>query len=63
MPWYDYRCDECEETFEVRRSMSEDAAESRPRCPECGSPETRRLFGNVFAGTGGGESCAPSGKG
>lgn len=59
MPWYDYRCDACEETFEVRRSMSESGEDETPACPECGSRETRRLFGNVFAGS---RACEPSGK-
>lgn len=63
MPWYDHRCDDCDARFEVRRSMSEDAADATPECPECGSPETRRLFGNVFAGTGSGRGCEPSGEG
>ena len=58
MPWYDYRCEACDETFEIRRSMSDDGEDGAPACPECGSSETRRLFGNVFAGTGG---CEPSG--
>lgn len=58
MPWYDYRCDDCEETFEVRRSMSESDSGEAPECPECGGRETRRIFGNVFAGTG---SCQPGG--
>lgn len=61
MPWYDYRCEECEETFEVRRSMSEDDGDQGPVCPECGGEETSRLFGNVFAG-GGSQACEPSGK-
>lgn len=59
MPWYDYRCDGCDETFEVRRSMSESTEGEPPECPCCGSMETRRLFGTVYAGTGG---CEPSGK-
>lgn len=58
MPWYDYRCDDCDETFEVRRPMSESDGDETPECPGCGGRETRRLFGNVFASTG---SCVPRG--
>lgn len=61
MPWYDFRCDDCDRTFEVRRSMSDNDDADPPACPDCGGRETRRLFGNVFAG-GGGRDCEPSGK-
>jgi putative FmdB family regulatory protein len=51
MPRYDYRCPECETTFEVVRPSTERDA---PGCPECGA-ETRRVFtpvGVVFKGSG-----------
>lgn len=56
MPFYDYRCESCEETFEVRLSMSE-SGQGNPRvCPACGARETRRVFGSFYAGTSGGET-------
>ena len=46
MPIYEYRCEECEEGFELFvRSLSQQAD---PTCPKCGSPKVRRaisLFG------------------
>jgi putative FmdB family regulatory protein len=51
MPAYDYRCDACEEVFEVNRPMSEEDAVC---CPTCGGG-TRRVFspvGVAFKGTG-----------
>lgn len=51
MPKYDYRCTECEERFEVERSMSD---RSEQTCPSCGSP-AKKLFGAVgvaFKGSG-----------
>lgn len=56
MPYYDYRCESCDETFEVRRSMSESGGDVNPVCPACGERETRRVFGSFYAGTSGGET-------
>jgi putative FmdB family regulatory protein len=53
MPTYDYECDACGHTFDVFQSISE--AKKR-KCPECGKPKLRRLFGAgaavVFKGSG-----------
>ena len=58
MPRYEYRCQTCDDTFEVRRSMA--AADDGVECPE-GHTEVRRLL-SVFAMTGasGGGAPAPS---
>lgn len=51
MPAYDYRCTECDTTFEVVRKVGQTAEE---RCPECGGA-TKRVFtpvGVVFKGSG-----------
>jgi putative FmdB family regulatory protein len=55
MPFYDYRCEECEERFEENRPMDrrDDAV-----CPKCGSRHVRRLVSQVSALSGGG--CGPS---
>ena len=56
MPRYDFTCQECGSTYEVRLSMSAyDAGEGR-ECPSCGSPRAERSFTtvNVIAGGGGG---------
>ena len=45
MPTYQYRCNECNESFQVRKPMSE--IDSKAACPECGSTRTNRLISNV----------------
>ncbi len=51
MPTYEYRCDACDQTFDVVQSFSDDPLTA---CPTCGSP-VRKVFGNVgivFKGSG-----------
>jgi putative FmdB family regulatory protein len=64
MPIYEYRCEECNEPFEVFvRSFSQ---QPDPACPRCGSRKAKKgvsMFG--VAGTGSkpsAGSCAPSGS-
>lgn len=53
MPTYDYVCDACDHSFELFQSIKEDP---QKKCPECGKPKLRRLFGTgaavVFKGSG-----------
>lgn len=53
MPTYDYECDACGHTFELFQNFSD---EVKKKCPECGKPKLRRLFGTgaaiVFKGSG-----------
>lgn len=52
MPAYDFNCDACGETFELRLSMSAyDSGEGRI-CPSCGSSDVERAFSavNVIGG-------------
>jgi putative FmdB family regulatory protein len=53
MPTYDYECDDCGHTFELFQSISEPV---KKKCPDCGKPKLRRLFGTgaavVFKGSG-----------
>jgi putative FmdB family regulatory protein len=53
MPTYDYRCDSCEHEFELFQSIKDDPIK---KCPECGKPKVRRLFGTgaaiMFKGSG-----------
>jgi putative FmdB family regulatory protein len=53
MPTYDYECDGCGHEFELFQSISEPV---KKKCPECGKPKLRRLFGTgaaiVFKGSG-----------
>ena len=54
MPLYDYKCPECDTTFEARRSMAE--ASDPIDCPN-GHAGSRRLL-SVFATVGGSSSSA-----
>ena len=51
MPTYEYRCDDCANTFDVVQGFHDDPLTA---CPTCGSP-VRKVFGNVgivFKGSG-----------
>jgi putative FmdB family regulatory protein len=53
MPTYDYECAACDHTFELFQSISEPV---KRKCPACGKPKLRRLFGTgaalLFKGSG-----------
>ena len=53
MPTYDYECEACGHEFELFQSITEPV---KRKCPECGKPKLRRLFGTgaavVFKGSG-----------
>jgi putative FmdB family regulatory protein len=51
VPTYDYRCDQCERTFEVRQRISE---EPLTTCDRCGGPIRRLLAPAPFILKGGG---------
>ena len=46
MPKYDYICQQCDTTFQVKLSFSE-VDEAQPECPECNSADTRRQIGRI----------------
>jgi putative FmdB family regulatory protein len=51
LPTYEYRCDSCDEKFDVVQSFHD---EPLTACPTCGSP-VRKVFGSVgivFKGSG-----------
>ena len=70
VPTYDYVCQDCGETFEIRASISEYSKGVKPRCTRCGSERAVRAFGSVTVLTasrgGGGKrkgckgSCPPT---
>jgi putative FmdB family regulatory protein len=64
MPIYEYTCKSCQKTFDhLAKSMADN--EAKVRCPECGSPQTRRAL-SVFAVAseqGRPSSAMPSGPG
>jgi putative FmdB family regulatory protein len=51
VPTYDYRCDRCERTFEVRQRISETPLST---CDRCGGPIHRLLSPAPFILKGGG---------
>ena len=51
MPTYDYRCDRCERTFEVRQRISDAPLTT---CEQCGGPVRRLLAAAPFILKGGG---------
>ncbi len=68
MPAYDYVCQDCGETFEIRMSISAYSEGIAPPCTSCGSARVARSFGTVNVLTGGRStggsytsSCGPGG--
>jgi putative FmdB family regulatory protein len=56
MPLYEYRCQDCEGTFEVLTSFAE--RDRGQACPSCSSSQTRVLVSS-FAMAGFGDAGAP----
>ncbi len=44
MPLYDYRCSDCDKTFELLAKVSES-----PLCPECGGQDLKKLVSKPAA--------------
>jgi putative FmdB family regulatory protein len=64
MPLYEYRCEDCNERFEMRRSYAE--SDAAADCPVCHTQHTRRLLSNFCAMTSssdGGTSAVAGGGG
>ena len=51
MALYEYKCSDCDERFELMRSMS--AADEPAQCPECAGTDSRRLISNFASITPG----------
>src|SRR5437762_14389379 len=53
MPTYEYHCDACEHNFDEFQSINDKALK---KCPKCGKPKLRRVFGAgaaiIFKGSG-----------
>ena len=47
MPTYDYQCQLCGQTFEVRATISQKAAGLEPECPACHSKTTKQAFRSI----------------
>lgn len=53
MPTYEYHCDACEHNFDEFQSINDKPLK---KCPKCGKPKLRRVFGAgaaiIFKGSG-----------
>lgn len=50
MPTYEYRCEDCGETFQRMETVAEHE-EAKPSCPKCGSDKVARVFSRFYAKT------------
>jgi putative FmdB family regulatory protein len=60
MPLYEYRCRTCDETFELRRPMSESSAPAECASGHVDSVRLLSVFASVGATSGGSSAPAPS---
>ena len=61
MPLYDYQCDRCQATFEVRATFQEKERGLKPVCPNCKSVDTHQLISfGLLVHSGAGESSSGS---
>ncbi len=65
---YAFKCEECNQQFDVRASVAEMDQGLHPECPSCRSPKVVQDFTNVgmvFRGGGqrGGPRCGPGAGG
>lgn len=51
MPMYEYKCDSCDNQFELRQKFSDEPA---TECPKCGGPVAKIVSSTAFALKGGG---------
>ena len=58
MALYEYKCSDCEERFELMRSVS--AADEPARCTQCGGTESRRLISSFASITPGAAATSSS---
>lgn len=58
MPIYEYKCKDCDSTFEAQQSIW--AKRKGAKCPGCGSVNTERLISRFNSGSGD-DSCGSSG--
>jgi putative FmdB family regulatory protein len=50
MPTYEYRCEDCKETFERVETMAEHET-AKPKCPKCGTDKVTRVPSRFMAKT------------
>ncbi len=57
MPVYEFRCQQCKQTFTVRTSWRD---KDKTVCPKCGSLKLQQLFTSINVLGGGNNSCSLS---
>lgn len=55
MALYEYKCSDCEDSFDLMRSMG--AADDPALCPECGSENSARVLTASFVSIGSGPTA------
>lgn len=65
MPIYEYFCQDCDNKFEIKASLSAKEKGLKVKCPGCGSNKTFQILGNFFTfskggGGSGGGCCGPN---
>lgn len=60
MPIYEYHCPNCQTTFDMRRPFAE--ADAPLHCPECESPQVKRLLSRFMISLGRGNGSATAGS-
>ena len=61
MPLYEYHCDDCNESFELRRPMS--ASDEATECPNCDGQNVKRQISVFMAFTKGASGSKSLGGG
>jgi putative FmdB family regulatory protein len=64
MPTYEYFCQDCENKFDIKASLSEKEKGLKVKCSTCGSNKTIQVLSNFFTFSKGGAnlggSCGPN---
>ena len=65
MPTYEFICEKCGDSFDVRATIQEKENGIQPACPNCGDSATRQVIsaGLFFRAGGGDSSFNPPGCG
>ncbi len=58
MPLYEYRCPDCDETFDLFRPLAD--RDQPISCPRCGGMRARRALSRVSASVKGSYPCGSS---
>ena len=60
MPIFEFHCQPCQRTFDL---LVMPGRRKKPKCPDCGSGDVRKLFSTFATGGGKSRSAAPAAGG